>query len=266
MLSMLAAGRTLVMGILNVTPDSFSDGGKFFDPDIAIVHAQQMIADGADIIDIGAESTRPYGGMKPVTLEEELKRLEMVLPAAVALGVPVSIDTIKARVAEWAVQQGAAIINDVWGLQRDPDMAAVVARTGVPLVAMNNREKADAPDILAHIHAFFARTLEIADKAGIRRDHIVLDPGIGFGMTPDQSLTVIAHLADFKKYGQPLLLGASRKRFIDRVIPAPPDKRLGGSLAVALLGAQAGAAILRVHDVAETVQALALAAAVKKAR
>jgi dihydropteroate synthase len=264
--SMLAVGRTLVMGILNVTPDSFSDGGKFIDPDTAIAHARRMIADGADFIDIGAESTRPYGGMKPVTADDEMHRLERILPAVVALGVPVSIDTMKAAVADWAVTNGAAVVNDVWGLQRDPDMAKVVAARGVPLVAMSNRETADAPDIMANIAASFTRTLDIADKAGIRRDHIILDPGIGFGMTAEQSLTVIARLAELKKFNQPILLGASRKRFIDKVTPAPPDRRLGGSLAVAVLGAQAGAAILRVHDVAETVQALTIMAAVNKAQ
>jgi dihydropteroate synthase len=264
--SMLASGRTLVMGILNVTPDSFSDGGKFIDPNAAIAHVRRMIAEGADFVDIGAESTRPYGGMKPVTADDEMQRLGEILPAVVALGVPVSIDTMKARVADWAVENGAAIVNDVWGLQRDPDMAKVVARHGVPLVAMSNRETSDAPDIMANIAASFARTLDIADQAGIRRDHVILDPGIGFGMTAEQSLTVIARLAELKKFGQPILLGASRKRFIEKVTSAPPDRRLGGSLAVAVLAAQAGAAILRVHDVAETVQALAIAAAVRHAQ
>jgi dihydropteroate synthase len=264
--SLLASGRVLIMGILNVTPDSFSDGGKFIDPDAAIAQARRMVAEGADIIDIGAESTRPYGGMKPVTADDERERLEKILPAVVALGVPVSIDTMKASVADWAVQNGAAIVNDVWGLQRDPDMAKVVAARGVPLVAMSNRDAADAPDIMANIAASFAHTLDIADKAGIRRDHIVLDPGIGFGMTAEQSLTVIGRLAELQKFGQPILLGASRKRFIDKVTPAPPDRRLGGSLAVAILGVQGGVAMLRVHDVAETVQALAITAAVRKAQ
>ena len=204
--------------------------------------------------------------MKQVTADDELERLGTILPAVVALGIAVSIDSMKASVADWAVQNGAAVVNDVWGLQHDPEMAKVVARRGVPLVAMSNREAADAPDIMANIEASFARTLEIAARAGIRRDHIILDPGIGFGMTAEQSLTVIARLAEFKKFGLPILLGASRKRFIDKVTPAPPDRRLGGSLAVALMGAQAGAAILRVHDVAETVQALAVATAVRKAK
>jgi dihydropteroate synthase len=204
--------------------------------------------------------------MKPVTADEELARLKPVLPGIAALKIPVSIDTMKARVADWALQAGAAIVNDVWGLQRDPDMARVVVDHRVPVVAMHNREKPDALDIMASIVAFFDRTLEIAARAGIARENIVLDPGIGFGMTPEQSLTVIARLSELKKFGLPLLIGASRKRFIDKVSPAPPDRRLGGSIAVNLLAVQAGAAIVRVHDVAETVQALAMTAAIGAAR
>jgi dihydropteroate synthase len=179
---LLARGRPLVMGVLNVTPDSFSDGGRFFDPAVAVDHARAMMDQGADILDIGAESTRPYGGALAVPAEEEMRRLERVLPAVVALGLPVSIDTIKAEVATWALRAGAAIVNDVWGLQRDPRMAEVVARSGAPVVIMHNREAADpAIDIMADIAAFFARSLTIADKAGIAREAIVLDPGIGFG-------------------------------------------------------------------------------------
>lgn len=263
--ALLARGRPVIMGILNVTPDSFSDGGKFIDPTAAVAHARQLIADGADIIDIGAESTRPYIGMKPVDAEEELRRLEPILPSVAALGVPVSIDTMKAAVADWALQSGASIANDVWGLQRDPDMAAVVAKYGVPVVAMHNREKPDAPDIMASITSFFVRTLDIASRTGIACENVVLDPGIGFGMTPEQCLVVIARLAELKKFNLPLLVGASRKRFIDKVSPAPPDHRLGGSIAVHLLAVQAGAAIVRVHDVAETVQAFKLAAAIGNA-
>jgi dihydropteroate synthase len=263
---LLARGRTVVMGILNVTPDSFSDGGKFVVPETAVAHARQMVADGADIIDVGAESTRPYNGMRPVTADDELDRLRPVLPSIASLGVPISIDTMKARVAEWALGQGATIVNDVWGLQKDPDMARVVAAHGVPVIAMHNREKPDAPDIMASIFEFFERTLDIADRAGIRRDNIVLDPGIGFGMTPEQCLIVFARMAELKKFGLPVLVGASRKRFIDKVSPAPPDRRIGGSIAVHVLAVQAGAAIVRVHDVAETVQALAMTAAIGAAR
>jgi dihydropteroate synthase len=265
--TLFAKRRTLVMGILNVTPDSFSDGGKFFDPAVAIAHARRMAGEGADILDIGAESTRPYGGAKPVTADDELARLTNVLPAVVALGIPVSIDTIKASVARWALDHGAAIINDVWGLQRDPEMAPLVAERGVPVVIMHNREKADPSiDIVADVHAFFTRSLEIATRAGIGNDAIVLDPGIGFGKTPEQSMTCIARLASFSSFGLPILVGASRKRFIASVVPTEPQQRVPGSLAAHLLAVANGAAIIRAHDVAETVQALRVDAALRGAK
>lgn len=255
------------MGVLNVTPDSFSDGGRFLDPAAALEHARRMVADGADILDIGAESTRPYGDAVPVPSAEEIRRLAPVLPAAATLGVPVSIDTIKATVAEWAIAAGAAIVNDVWGLQRDGGLARVVADHAVPVIIMHNREAADpAIDIMADISAFFSRSLEIAQRAGIAPEKIVLDPGVGFGKTAQQSLTAIARLGELKSFGLPLLVGASRKRFIDKVSPAPPDERLGGSIAAHVLAFLAGAAIIRTHDVAETVQALRVAAAIRSAR
>jgi dihydropteroate synthase len=264
---LLASGRPVVMGILNVTPDSFSDGGAFLVPERAIDHARAMAADGADILDIGAESTRPYGDAIPVSLQDELARLRPVLPAVAALAVPVSIDSMKAKVAEWALDAGAAMINDVWGMQRDPEMARLVAERGVPIIVMHNRETTDASiDILADITAFFSRSLDIADRAGIRRDRIVLDPGIGFGKTPEQSLAVIARLDRLKSFGLPLLVGASRKRFINSVSPAAPNRRLGGSLASHLAAIANGASIVRVHDVAETVQALRITAAIRGAR
>ncbi|MBI2716057.1 MAG: dihydropteroate synthase [Rhizobiales bacterium] len=265
--ALLKLGRPLVMGILNVTPDSFSDGGQFLDPATAIAHASTMAGQGADILDIGAESTRPYGGAKLVSADDELARLKPVLPAAVKLGLPVSIDTIKASIAAWALDQGATIVNDVWGLQRDPDMAPLVAARGAPVIVMHNREAADPRiDIVADLIAFFSRSLEIAGRAGIKREAIVLDPGIGFGKTPEQSIVCIARLAEFKRFGLPLLVGASRKRFINAVTPSPPDERLGGSLASHLLAVKNGAAIIRAHDVAETVQALRVAAAIEAAR
>jgi dihydropteroate synthase len=264
---LLAPGRTVVMGILNVTPDSFSDGGRFLDPDDALAQARRMIAEGADIIDIGAESTRPYGGAVPVSADEELSRLAPVFPKVVDLGTPVSIDTSKAKVAAWAIDAGAAMVNDVWGLQRDPGMARVVAEHGVPVIIMHNRDKADATlDIIAEIEAFFARSLDIAASAGIKRDTIVFDPGIGFGKTPEQSLAALAQLEKLKSFGLPLLVGASRKRFISAVTPSQPEERLAGSLAAHLLAVENGAAIVRVHDVAETLQALRIAEAIRGAR
>jgi dihydropteroate synthase len=225
-----------------------------------------MIAEGADIIDIGAESTRPYGS-SAISAEEEMRRLQPILAAVVALGTPVSIDSMKSAVVDWALTSGVAIANDVWGLQRDPDMAKVIAKHGVPVIAMHNRDSADASiDIMQDILAFFARSLKIAEAAGIARDHIVLDPGIGFGKTHEQSMTALARLDELRVFGLPLLVGASRKRFIDSVTPSPPQQRLGGSLAAHLIAAQRGAQIIRAHDVAETVQALRIAAAIEEKR
>ena len=255
--ALLARGRPLVMGILNVTPDSFSDGGQFFDPALAIDHARRMAAEGADILDIGAESTRPYGGAQPVAGDDELARLAPVLPEISTLGLAVSIDTIKAKAAAWALEQGAAILNDVWGLQSDPDMARVAAEHRVPVIVMHNRETVDpALDIMADVKAYLTRSLDIAARAGIARERIVLDPGIGFGKTPEQSIAMIARLGELRCFGLPLLMGLSRKRFIDSVSPSKPGERIGGSIAGNVLAVLGGADIVRVHDVAETVQAL----------
>jgi dihydropteroate synthase len=256
-----------VMGVLNVTPDSFSDGGQFFSPERALRHAQRLIAEGADIIDVGAESTRPYGGAKPVTEDEELRRLKPILSEVVRLGVPVSIDSMKPTVAAVALDAGAMIVNDVWGLQRDPGMAELIAARDVPVIVMHNRDKADPSiDTIDDISAFFARSLEIATRAGVPNGNIVLDPGIGFGKTPQQSMTALARLEELHTFGLPVLVGASRKRFIASVGPAEPEERLGGSIAAHVIAAQRGAAIIRAHDVAETVQALRLAAAIEEKR
>jgi dihydropteroate synthase len=264
---LLAKRRPLVMGVLNVTPDSFSDGGLFLEPAAAIERSRRLGAEGADIIDIGAESTRPYGGALPVSLEEERARLEPVLPAVATIGIPVSIDTIKAPVAAWALESGAAIVNDVWGLQRDPDMARVVAEHAAPVIIMHNRDQVDpAIDIIADVRDYFSHSLEIAWEAGIGREQIVLDPGIGFGKTPEQSFACIARLHELRGFNLPLMIGASRKRFIDSITPSNPMERLGGSLAAHLLAVENGAALIRAHDVAPTVQALAVAAAIRHAR
>ena len=261
--ALLSRPRPAVMGILNVTPDSFSDGGQFVAPERAMAQARRMIAEGADIIDIGAESTRPYGA-QPVSADEEMKRLQPILADVVALGVPVSIDSMKSAVVAWALDSGAAIANDVWGLQRDPDMAKRVAARHSPVIIMHNRDQVDAGiDIVRDIVDFFTRSLEIADRAGISRDNLVLDPGIGFGKTSEQSMTALARLDEIGVFGLPLLVGASRKRFISTVTPSEPHQRLGGSIAAHLLAAQGGARIIRTHDVAETVQALSVAAAIE---
>jgi dihydropteroate synthase len=250
------------MGVLNVTPDSFSDGGQFIAPERALAQARRLVAEGANVIDIGAESTRPYGS-QPVSTEEELNRLRPILGEVVSLGVPVSIDSMKPAVIAWALDSGASIANDVWGLQRDPDMAGVIAKHNSPVIVMHNRERADPGiDIMQDIAAFFTRSLAIADRAGISRQNIVLDPGIGFGKTPEQSMTALARLNELSSFGLPLLVGASRKRFISSVTPSEPDQRLGGSIAAHLVAAKGGARIIRAHDVLETVQALRVAAAI----
>jgi dihydropteroate synthase len=257
-----ASAMPLIMGILNVTPDSFSDGGRFDDVSRALDHAREMAADGCDLLDLGGESTRP--GATPVSAEEEAARVLPVLRALVAaLDVPVSVDTSKASVARAALEAGAAIINDIWGLQGDPDMAAVVAAGNAWVVVMHNRHDIDpACDIVADMRRFFDRTLEIADRAGVARDRIILDPGIGFGKTPTQNLHCIAHLDDLSGYGLPILLGVSRKSFIGHVLGRDVGARLCGTLAAGLAGVARGASILRVHDVAAHVDAVRMTAAI----
>jgi dihydropteroate synthase len=264
--ALLSRPYPAVMGVLNVTPDSFSDGGQFVTPERALAQARRMIAEGADIIDIGAESTRPYGA-EPVSADEELKRLQPVLADVVSLGVPVSIDSMKSAVVAWALDAGATMANDVWGLQRGPDMAGLLAARNSPVIVMHNRDRVDANiDIMKDIAAFFARSLEIAAKAGISPGNIVLDPGIGFGKTPEQSMTALARLNELRAFGLPLLVGASRKRFISSVVPSESDQRLGGSIAAHVIAANGGARIIRTHDVSETVQALRVAAAIEDRR
>jgi dihydropteroate synthase len=265
--ALLSKPYPAVMGVLNVTPDSFSDGGQFLAPDRALAQARTMIAGGADIIDVGAESTRPYGGSQPISLEEELKRLRPILTELVSLGVPVSIDSMKPAVVAFALEAGVAIANDVWGLQGDPDMARLLAARNVPVIVMHNRDRVDlALDIIKDIAAFFTRSIEIATRAGISPGNIVLDPGIGFGKTAEQSMTALARLGELAVFGLPLLVGASRKSFINAVTPSEPHQRLGGSIAAHVLAAKGGARIIRTHDVPETAQALRVAAAVEELR
>ena len=260
--ALLSRPYPAVMGVLNVTPDSFSDGGQFDTSERALAQARRVIAEGADIIDIGAESTRPYGS-EPVSAEEELERLQPVLADVISLGVPVSIDSMKSSIVTWALDTGATMANDVWGLQRDPGMAGLLAARNSPVIVMHNRDRVDAGiDIMKDIEAFFTRSLEIAAKAGISPGNIVLDPGIGFGKTPEQSMTALARLNELSAFGLPLLVGASRKRFISSVVPSEPDQRLGGSIAAHVVAAKGGARIIRTHDVSETVQALRVATAI----
>jgi dihydropteroate synthase len=241
--------RTLVMGILNVTPDSFSDGGLFHDPAVAIEHAHEMVAEGADILDIGGESTRP--GHTAISAAEELARVMPVLEAVVgAVPVPISIDTYKAETARVALAAGARIVNDVWGLQRDPDIARVAAEFGAPVIAMHNRAEVDGSlDILDDMRAFFDRTLAIARAAGIPDHHIVLDPGIGFGKTFEQNLDALRRLPALKGFGFPLLVGTSRKSLIGKLLDRTPRERINGTIASNVVSIVNGADIIRVHDV-----------------
>ena len=262
----LVGARPVVMGILNVTPDSFSDGGRFQSIKAAIAQAQKLAADGADIIDIGAESTRP--GHTPVPLEEEWRRLEPLLqPLLESVAAPFSIDTYKAEIARRAVALGACVVNDVWGLQKDPAMADVVAQSGAALVIMHNRDGIDpALDIEADMRRFFDRSLALAERAGIARAHLMLDPGIGFGKNKAQNLTALAATARLRKtYGLPILIGVSRKKLFGDLLGASVENRLIATLAANLTTLARGASIFRVHDAAEHVAAFKVFDAIERA-
>ena len=246
-----------VMGIVNVTPDSFSDGGAFASADEAAAHGERLAAEGAAILDVGGESTRP--GASAVGADEEMAR---VLPVIAALrgrvAQPISVDTSKARVAAAALQAGASIVNDVWGFQRDPEIAHVVADAGAAAVLMHNRASVDPElDIIADILAFLRRSIDVALKAGVAEERLIVDPGFGFGKTPAQNLQLVRRLRELAALGRPVLLGVSRKSTIGLVTGQKvAAERLAGSIAAGLMGVANGAAILRVHDVAPHVQAL----------
>ena len=251
------------MGIVNITPDSFSDGGRFFSPEAALAHARQLIADGPDLLDLGAESTRPRA--RHVSEAEELERLLPVVEAIRAESdIPLSIDTMKPNVARAALGAGADIWNDVTALRWSPESLRIAAELGKPVVLMHMlgepRTMQDDPcyeDVVAEVAAFLEERAQAALAAGVPRENILVDPGIGFGKTLEHNLTLLRRLDVIAGLGFPLLLGVSRKRFIGALdVAAEPDGRLGGSLAAALLGSEKGAAILRVHDVRETVQAV----------
>jgi dihydropteroate synthase len=253
----------VLMGILNVTPDSFSDGGRHLGAPVAVARAKAMVAEGAAIVDVGGESTRP--GHTPVSETEELGRVVPVLEAlASVIDAPVSIDTSKAAVAREAARLGACVINDVWGLQRDPAMADAVAETGSAVVVMHNREQVDsAIDILDDVERFFERSLNLAARAGVPFGRVLLDPGVGFGKTPQQNHACIANLDRFRGFGAPILVGLSRKSFIGGLVG---DQRLIGTLAVDTIALDRGASVLRVHDVAENKVALDIFKALSAAR
>ncbi len=262
--------RTYVMGILNVTPDSFSGDGLLRSTRTAgtqivaeaVARARQMAAEGADLIDVGGESTRP--GHEPVPAAAERARIVPVIAALLdALPeMPLSVDTTKAEVARAALDAGAHLVNDVWGVAADPELLALVAERSVPVVLMHNRAEARYRNVLAEVIADLEVALERAEGAGVAREAIVVDPGIGFGKTPEQNLAVLHDLASLRVLRRPILVGASRKSTIGRVLDLPPEERLEGTLATTALGVAAGADIVRVHDVAANVRAARMADAV----
>jgi dihydropteroate synthase len=240
--------KTIIMGILNVTPDSFSDGGQFQAVERAVEHAKRLVAEGADVIDIGGESTRP--GAEKVSLEEELRRVIPVVKAVSAeVNVPISIDTYKAEVAKQAIEAGAHIINDVWGAKADLNMAEVAARYDVPIILMHNRHHLHYEDLIRDMISDLLESVEIVKKAGVKDEKIILDPGIGFAKTAEHNLKVMRHLDEFVKLGYPLLLGTSRKSFIGHVLDLPVNERVEGTGATVCLGIAKGTHIVRVHDV-----------------
>jgi len=253
--------RCYIMGILNVTPDSFSDGGKWNALDSALRHAEDMIGDGADIIDVGGESTRP--DYKSISTQEEMDRAVPVVEALCArLDVPVSIDTCKSGVAAAAISAGAALVNDIWGLKRDPEMAGVIAREGKPCVLMHNRDNMDYSDFLSDLVRDLVESAALAQKAGIESDKVILDPGIGFAKTYEMNLAAINRIDLVKSLGYPVLLGVSRKSVIGKALDLPVTERLEGSLAAAVIGIVRGCSFIRAHDVRETRRAVTMAEAI----
>ena len=255
--------ETYVMGILNVTPDSFSDGGKYNGMDRALAHAKQMIDEGAAIIDVGGESTRP--GHVQITEDEEIARVTPVIERLKQeFAVPVSIDTYKSRVAEAAIQAGAALVNDIWGLKYDPKMAGVIAKYDLACCLMHNREKAEYTDFLTDFMTDMEECVTLAKKAGISEDKIILDPGVGFGKTYEMNLEIIDKMECLNKLGYPVLLGTSRKSVIGLTLDLPVEEREEGTLVTTVYGVQKGCAFVRVHDVQKNLRAIRMTQAIMR--
>ncbi len=254
--------RTYIMGILNVTPDSFSDGGDFVSIEKAVSHAKKMIEQGADIIDIGGESSRP--GHTRISTEEELKRVIPVIKRIVEeTDAVISLDTIRPEVAEEGINCGVHIINDIWGLQGNSKMAEVAAKYDVPVIIMHNKKDTYyEEDIIEEMNKFFKKSIEIALDAGISEDKIILDPGIGFGKVFEQNLVVMKRLNEFRKLGYPILLATSRKSMLGRILDVPPKERLEGTIATTVIGIMQDVDIVRVHDVEENLKAAKIADAI----
>lgn len=257
--------RTYVMGILNVTPDSFSDGGKYNQIDKALYHAKQMVDEGADILDIGGESTRP--NHVQITVEEEIERVVTIIEAVKKeLDVPISIDTYKSQVAAEALKAGADLVNDIWGLKYDPKMASVIQEYQVPVCLMHNRKEAKYENFIEEAILDLKECVAIAKNAGIEDERIILDPGIGFGKTLEHNLLALAHLEDFLSLGYPLLLGTSRKSVIGLTLDLPVDQREEGTIATTVMGVMKGCHFVRVHNVKGNLRAIKMTEAILNAR
>lgn len=251
-----------VMGILNVTPDSFSDGGKYNEIDKALFHTEEMIKEGAHIIDVGGETTKPGCGYN-LPVEEEIERVVPVIEKIKSrFDIPISLDTYHSKTAEAGIAAGADMINDIWGLKFDPDMAGVIAKSGVACCLVHNRKEAAYEDLLNDIAENFAESIHLAEQAGIANDKIILDPGIGFGKTREQNLKIIKGLGEFHMFGYPLLMGASRKSVIGDTLDLPVEERLEGTLATSVIAVMKGCSIIRVHDVKENVRAIKMTEAI----
>ena len=257
--------RTYIMGILNVTPDSFSDGGKFNNIDKALEHATKMVEEGADIIDLGGESTRP--GHNYVGVDEELKRvIPVIKKLKEQLDIPISVDTYKAKVADESLKLGVEMINDIWGLQKDKNMASVIAKHNAYVCIMHNQDNTEYDkDIMESIKEFLLESIDIAINAGVDKGKIILDPGIGFGKTYEQNLEVLKRLGEIKSLGYPILLGTSRKSVIGNTLNLPPQERVEGTIATTVLGIREGVDIVRVHDVGKNLRAAKMADAIYRA-
>lgn len=254
-------GKTYVMGILNITPDSFSDGGKWNDMDNALFHVEEMLREGMDILDIGGESTRP--GYTLLSDEEEISRVTPVLEAVKSrFDVPVSLDTYKSGVAKAGIEAGADLINDIWGLKYDNKIADVIAKSGLPCCLMHNRKEPDYTDFVQEVAADLAETLRLAEHAGIEAENIILDPGVGFGKTYEHNLQIINALEELRILDCPLLLGASRKSVIGLTLNLPVAERLEGTLVTTVIAVMKGCSFVRVHDIKENVRAIQMAEAI----
>lgn len=253
--------RTYVMGILNVTPDSFSDGGKYTDIMLAVAQADRMIAAGADLIDVGGESTRP--GHVKIREEEEIRRVVPVIRELKRrFDVPVSIDTYKSAVAEAALDAGADLLNDIWGFRADEHMAELAAEYQVPVCLMHNRDNTEYKDFVSEVVEDLGKSLAIAQRYGVKKENIMLDPGVGFGKTYEQNLLILDHLEDIVALGYPVLLGTSRKSVIGNTLDLPVSEREEGTIATSVIGAMKGCEYVRVHDVEKNVRALRMTDAV----